>query len=185
MTFAELDCNVPQPRPRAATGGLDRHRRSGRSDKGRKIIIARRVPQRRVIGVLQLAVKIQAKAQLPDPPESMHVTVDDGGQRPIAVALRGVFRGKDVGTEGDQLEAGSREEGTVMPRAPAAILLEHVSAGGAWFSAGEEVVIACSPVMGRLRGNYIGRANPVYGYFCCGAIFGSFTKMPMCETPQF
>jgi hypothetical protein len=47
--------------------------------------------------------------------------------------------------------------GTVMPQCQPPSCWNTWRAGGAWASAGEEVVMACSPVMGRLQGNYIGR----------------------------
>ena len=128
MTFAGSLTATCRNRGRGQRpAGLDRHRRSGRSDKGRRSS-SRAVKGPATKGDRSIAVGCEnsRKAQLPDPPESMHVTVDDGGQRPIAVALRGVFRGKDVGTEGDQLEAGSRGARNRDAPVPAAILLEHV-----------------------------------------------------------
>lgn len=44
-------------------------------------------------------------------------------------------------------------------------------AGKDWLGA-VEVVTACSPVMGRLRGKCFKGENSVYGSLCCSAILG-------------
>ena len=82
------------------------------------------------LGVLHVAVKTQGALQVLDPPSSMPVTCDDGGQRSIAVALGGVFSGKDIVTERDHFEAASRGARHGDAPVPAAVLMEYVEGTG-------------------------------------------------------
>ncbi|MPV67456.1 hypothetical protein [Burkholderia sp. BE17] len=50
---------------------------------------------------------------------------------------------------------------------PTLALFEYVEGGGIWLGGGEEVVIACFSVMGRLRGNDIEGASSVYRHSGC------------------
>lgn len=77
------------------------------------------------------------------------------------------------------------ERGIVMPQCQPPSCSNTWRTAGGWPGGGAEVVMACSPVMERPRGNCFERTSPVYGCLCCAAILRSLQKIPIDDTSQF